>query len=283
MMINSHKVVGIFTFTLCIARAALADVTKASLELAPANHSGVCPVTLQFSGRISVDQPGTTVQYTWLRSDGLEAPVSSLFFAKAGTKDVDTSWTLGHSDLSTFSGWQQVKVLKPNLRLSNQARFSLRCERAISVPPNLIALVLQALTCPDLAAQKLDFTIVSKSRPFAGRVRILGTVKNVGLGAYKSQADQQVALLLETNPGGAPRLVAHQPFHDLTPGAEVNLHYEREWDASSPAEGEFPPDYRLMIAYDPDILLDSNTRNDDCRGTNNWIERNGSDINALFR
>lgn len=78
-------------------------------------------------------------------------------------------------------------------------------------------------------------------------------------------------------------MVAQVPFQNLAPAQEVNLVYERNWDAASPAEGEFPPTYRLLIGYDPDILLDGNPNNDDCNSNNNQLERSGADVNALFR
>lgn len=138
------------------------------------------------------------------------------------------------------------------------------------------------LTCPDPAAVSIDYTMVSRASRFAGRVRISGKVKNVGGAAYLSGPNQQIAQLYEIVPGGRPRLVASHAFQNLAPNGEVTVSFERDWNASSPAEGEFPPTYRLMIVYDPDILLDGNPRNDDCGRANNTRDRAGSDINALF-
>lgn len=58
--------------------------------------------------------------------------------------------------------------------------------------------------------------------------------------------------------------------------------FEREWNASSPAEGEFPPTYKLAISYDPDIYIDGTKSNDDVNGRNNRKSRAGTGINALF-
>jgi hypothetical protein len=138
------------------------------------------------------------------------------------------------------------------------------------------------LQCPDLAAS-VDFSIAMKTSQFAGRVDIVGKVKNVGGAAYESGPNQQTVLLYEIVPGAQPRLVARQAFQNLAPGAEVSLTYRRSWDASSPAEGEFPPSYKLVISYDPDIRLDGNTKNDDCNPSNDVRERSGADINAMFR
>jgi hypothetical protein len=131
--------------------------------------------------------------------------------------------------------------------------------------------------CPDPAAQRIDFSIVSRTSQFRGRVRIVGVVKNVGLAAYESGPNQQSAQLYADG-----KFLVQQAFQNLAPSQEVTVTYERNWDASSPAEGEFPPTYKLLIVYDPDIRLDGNPKNDECTSANNKKERSGADINALF-
>lgn len=137
------------------------------------------------------------------------------------------------------------------------------------------------LKCPDLAAS-VDFSIGFKTSAFAGRVNIVGKVKNVGGVAYESRPNQQTALLYEIVPGKQPRLVARQAFQNLAPGAEITVRFGRAWNASSPAEGEFPPSYRLVISFDPDIRTDGNPKNDDCNPANDVRERSGADINAML-
>jgi hypothetical protein len=147
----------------------------------------------------------------------------------------------------------------------------------------LVQAAPRPLSCPDLAAQQIQFELIRRSSPFRGFVRITGVIRNVGLVAYSSRPGQQVAYLYEQNPGeGAPRLVAERPFTNLAPGREVRVSFERNWDGSSPAEGEFPPTYKLLIGYDPDIYQDGNPKNDDCNRTNNQRERSGSDINSTY-
>ena len=139
------------------------------------------------------------------------------------------------------------------------------------------------LLCPDPAATSIDFSIASRSSRYRGRARITGTVKNVGTAPYVSGPNQQLAELWEVPVGGRPRLVAQRAFQNLEPGAEVTVTFERDWYSASPAEGEFPPTYRVTVAYDPDIRIDGNVKNDDCNGGNNVRERSGADINGLFR
>ncbi len=137
------------------------------------------------------------------------------------------------------------------------------------------------LQCPDLSAS-IDFSIGYRTGPHTGHVNIYGKVKNVGGVAYESGPNQQTALLYEIVPGAQPRLVARQAFQNVPPGAEVVVRFGRAWNASSPAEGEFPPTYQLVIAFDPDIRRDGNPKNDDCNASNDIRERSGAEINALL-
>lgn len=137
--------------------------------------------------------------------------------------------------------------------------------------------------CPDLAAQQIQFQLIRRNSSFRGVVRITGVIRNVGLVAYNSGLGQQVAYLYEQQLGvSTPRLVAEQPFQNLVPGQEVRVSFERDWNGSSPAEGEFPPIYKLLIGYDPDIYKDGNPKNDDCNRINNQRERSGSAINSTY-
>lgn len=152
---------------------------------------------------------------------------------------------------------------------------------AQSIPPKTLTQVSPQPVlrrCPDPAARQIDFQLIQRTNQFNGRVRITGVVRNVGRAAYESNPGQQIAYLYENE-----RLVAQRSFQNLTPGQEVRVVYVRDWNISSPAEGEFPPTYKLIIGYDPDIAIDGNPRNDDCNLNNNRRERSGEDIRALFR
>lgn len=129
----------------------------------------------------------------------------------------------------------------------------------------------------DPAIENINFQILYKTSQFRGKVRITAIVKNKGVTRYTSGPNQQTVLLYE-----GPNLVARQDFQNLEAGQTISLSFDRLWDASSPSEGEFPPEYKALIIYDPDILLDGNKLNDDCRNTNNQLIRSGSGINSLF-
>lgn len=137
--------------------------------------------------------------------------------------------------------------------------------------------------CPDPGVKALEFEILSRESDYRGRVRITGTVRNVGAVAYDSGPNQQSVQLWEDVQGVSEKQpVASRAFEDLAPDQEVTVSYVRSWNASSPAEGEFPPSYLLLISYDPDIAMDGNEGNDDCRSTNNRKERSGMEINSMF-
>ena len=122
-------------------------------------------------------------------------------------------------------------------------------------------------TCADPAAVGLTFSLVSRSSQFQGRVRIVGVVRNLGDGAA---ARVPVVLYEDSQP------VATQEFQNLQPREEVTVVYERGWNASSSAEGEFPPAYAVAIVPTQGLGAE-------CQSNNNRLERSGAEINALFR
>lgn len=130
----------------------------------------------------------------------------------------------------------------------------------------------------DPAAARIDFQVLSRTSQFRGRVRVTATVKNVGHLPFISRTGQQTALLYSDR-----TLIARRDFVNLAVGQAFTFTYDRNWDSSSPAEGEFPPQYRLVVTYDPDIYIDGNSQNDDCSNANNNRVRSGVDINALLR
>lgn len=131
----------------------------------------------------------------------------------------------------------------------------------------------------DLTASSINFTIVKCKDRFNGSVIVEGVVKNTGGLAWTSGVNQQSALLYEDN-GGRLQLVASQSFRNLAPGAVVKVSYTRTWNRSSPAEGEFPPKYVLVIGFDPDIYIDGNDNNDDSNYANNRLTKSAAEVNS---
>ena len=147
---------------------------------------------------------------------------------------------------------------------------------------NLKNIVPNEPICPDLKAAGIHFRLVQKFTQFRGNVKITGTVKNISSTNFRS-SNQGAVMLYEIVPGATPRVVASRSISNLDAGRSISVSYTRHWNISSPAEGEFPPSYRVCVIYDPDIALDSNKLNDDCNSRNNCAERSGVAIAKLFR
>lgn len=103
------------------------QVTSVVASVSPPTFQGTCPYTFNFTAAITTNGAGT-VEYQWRRDD-LSAPVKqSLVFASAGTQNVQTTWSLGAPD-KNYTLWERVEILSPNALISNQATFSLYCNK----------------------------------------------------------------------------------------------------------------------------------------------------------
>jgi hypothetical protein len=103
-------------------------VTAIFLKADDARPTGACPVTVTWRGYIKVNGP-CRVQYTFTRSDGANAPVETIEFREAGTREVSTTWTLGGSKLPDYRGWQALKVVYPHVMESSHetGSFEIHC------------------------------------------------------------------------------------------------------------------------------------------------------------
>lgn len=269
-----------------------ARVVKVKAEVEPREYSGQCPKRFLFKAVIASDSPGEVV-YKWIRSDGAIAPEQKILFRKRGAQTVETYWELG----AAGKHWEAVEIIAPNRMVSNKAIFVLKCgpqtgglvTQIKPVNQTVIGTRVVPVDCPNPAVISLDFSIVQRHSQFRGRIRVTAVVKNVGKKAFVSGPNQAKAYLYEL-PSGLPpdtpqqgKVVAEQAIVNLAPDGEIRLTYERDWNSSSPNEGEFPNSYRCMILYDPDITMDSNKENDDCNNHNNRKERSGTEINDMLR
>lgn len=109
------------------------QVTEVALVAQPAAHNGACPATITFVGRIKASGRGR-VAYSFLRSDGARGPVFTVDFGEAGEKEVSTTWRLGGPGLPFYRGWKAIRILAPNVRVSNRAVFEVRCLQRPTVP-----------------------------------------------------------------------------------------------------------------------------------------------------
>lgn len=260
-----------------------AAVIEVTASVNPVEYSGACPKRFEFVGVIAVNKP-CVVKYKWIRSDNAISPVETIVFRRRGIKRVTSYWELG----AVGEHWEAAEILAPNHMVSNKAIFKLDCLQVAVIKPGMqlrTDLIRPRVDCIDPAATEIRFEIVRRDSQFTGRIRITGVVKNIGNKAFQSGPNQAAAYLYQLPPGATSggTLVAQQPFTDLAVGNALNVSWERDWNSSSPNEGEFPNSYRLLIVYDPDIYMDANKENDDCNGNNNQKDRNGSEINDMLR
>ncbi len=127
--------------------------------------------------------------------------------------------------------------------------------------------IIRMLTDP--AATSIEFKTIKTATD--NLLRITGTVRNKGGKKYTSGVNQQQIQLWENYSSTSRKMVKQIPFVQLLPGEEIKIIYERK---AFKASDEFPPDYELIIVYDPDIAIDANPDNDDAVASNNKLVRN---------
>ena len=136
----------------------------------------------------------------------------------------------------------------------------------------------------DLKAEFIIFSVDPETE-FAGNATITGNIINIG-DDFRSGSGQQVIRLYERSlgvPTDQPgQEVANLSFTSLDAGETLEVSFTRPWDSSSPAEGEFAPEYILVIDFDPDLHIDGNDHNDDSDSGNNRILVSGHLINSMF-
>jgi len=136
----------------------------------------------------------------------------------------------------------------------------------------------------DLKAEFIVFSI-DQTSAYAGNATVTANIVNVG-DDFRSGEGQQSLLLYEKQLGTSADqpgdLVGRLDFTSLAAGEKLEVSFTRPWNASSPAEGEWPPEYILVISYDPDLYSDGNVHNDDTNKSNDNIVVSGSLINEMF-
>jgi hypothetical protein len=135
----------------------------------------------------------------------------------------------------------------------------------------------------DLAVTDITFSITGidhNAQDFEGTATITAVITNIGADPYVSNSNQQGVLLYEQDLGlVVGTIVVDQEFGNLGVGESITVSYSRAWNQSSPAEGEFPPNYRAVITFDPDLYIDGNSSNDDALSTNNERTESSEELN----
>jgi hypothetical protein len=101
----------------------------ADLTVSPRAYTGPCPAVFTFKGRIYANR-ATSVQYKFIRSDGVHSEAKTLVFEKEGRREVTYTWELGEeAKLPTVSGAAVMQVVYPlNMKTqSNEAVFNGTC------------------------------------------------------------------------------------------------------------------------------------------------------------
>ncbi|MEU1881214.1 hypothetical protein ABZ470_28245 [Streptosporangium sp. NPDC020072] len=124
-------------------------VTPAATVDAP-DYSGRCPMTLTFTGKVSVSRVPTEVKYEWTDNDGGRSQVGTLTFTgQPGTKDV-TPYTVpisGNGDAVTVKGWGALRIISPKATPeSAKADFTVKCDA--TPPADPVVSVTAAVTPP---------------------------------------------------------------------------------------------------------------------------------------
>ena len=116
---------------------------------------------------------------------------------------------------------------------------------------------------------------ISTTPSYKKRIRVSVTLKNIGGAKYTSNENQQ-GVLLTLVEGTIVRSLTDFKFVNLAVNEVKVFTFDMDW--YSP---EFPPSIKAEITYDPDILNDSNTGNDDSNLKDNMKVITGETVNAV--
>lgn len=127
----------------------------------------------------------------------------------------------------------------------------------------------------DLAVAEFQVGILYRNpgHRFSGRIQAKAVLKNVGSADYVTRPNQQTVQIYHGS-----RLLTNAPFGNLRAGQVEIITAQLPWNAAE----EFQQGLKALIAYDPDIRLDGNPRNDDCNMGNNQKTVAPARINRLF-
>ncbi len=128
-------------FLLIVACSVLAATSNATVRIGGASlrangqlaqgfqYTGSCPVALKFSWGVISDEP-TTIQYTFVRSDGGHQTNSLSANLPGGGRStpIYDDWQLGANtpEFQNFHGWVELQIESPN-PVSQKISFTIHC------------------------------------------------------------------------------------------------------------------------------------------------------------
>jgi hypothetical protein len=130
--------------------------------------------------------------------------------------------------------------------------------------------------CADLVAEKIHVSLIAKTNPAIGTVKVVGVVKNRGPAAFQGRL--QISLSRGVYTGfGAPNITNEHSTSGLAPDQEVKVEKDVSWDARSPQDVflEIKP---LGYAQGPDGM----PLTPECDHANNARVRKGAEITATL-
>jgi hypothetical protein len=119
-------------------------------------------------------------------------------------------------------------------------------------------------SCPNPAVTDLQIQTQNLADGYV-KVTVKATVKNIGGKAYSSNPGQQALFLYKNG-----TYVAKKDFEDLAVGISFSMTYSYTAKRTVVAQ---TVSFKAQINYDPDIRMDGNTGNDDCKSADNSKEK----------
>lgn len=135
--------------------------------------------------------------------------------------------------------------------------------------------------CPgvDPVVASFQAKLVNRYSSTRGRVQLTAKIKNYGMQDFVSRAGQQSIQMIRDWGYGRPDSLRSRDFAQLNRTETITLTYSLDWTLSN----EFPPEkFTVYIGLDPDIYMDGNKLNDDCRQGNNVRHITREQVDALF-
>lgn len=119
-------------------------------------------------------------------------------------------------------------------------------------------------SCPNPSVTNLQVQAENLTDGYV-KITVKATVKNVGGKAYSSNQGQQALYLYKNGV-----YVAMKDFEDLAVGASFMMTYSYTVKRTVSVQ---TLNFKAQINYDPDISMDGNTGNDDCKLADNSKEK----------
>ncbi len=106
------------------------NITDVSLTPSPSSYSGLCPVTVRTTAKITATGSGQAV-FRWVRSDGVQSSQQSVSFSGPGTKSVTYDWQINDSK---DNYWIALSFSQPSSFTTNQTPFKVTCVQPTVMP-----------------------------------------------------------------------------------------------------------------------------------------------------